>query len=94
MVLRVICLTRGCFGVRAFIILAIHWVIALSLYFVWRAGVALCSISELGRVAATVGLIVPLISLGAQFPLWVAGNGSAGVSLKRMPTRHRRASRR
>src|SRR4029079_9529568 len=52
--------------------LAIHWSIALGLYLVWRAGVALCIISELGRVAATVGLIVPLVSLGAQFPLWVA----------------------
>src|SRR5215218_7977956 len=52
--------------------LAIHWAIALGLYLVWRAGVALCSHRDFfGRVAATVGLIVPLISLGAQFPLWV-----------------------
>jgi hypothetical protein len=52
--------------------LALHWSIALGLYLVWRAGVALCSITEMGKVAATVGLIVPLVSLGAQFPLWVA----------------------
>jgi hypothetical protein len=52
--------------------LAIHWSIALGLYLVWRAGVSRCSINDIDKVAATVGLIVPLISLGAQFPLWVA----------------------
>lgn len=52
--------------------LAIHWSIALGLYLVWRVGVSLCGIKDIDKVAATVGLIVPLVSLGAQFPLWMA----------------------
>jgi hypothetical protein len=52
-----------------------HWKIAAGLYLVWLVGFALVVLA--GNpvppgLAATVALGVPLISLGAQFPLWVA----------------------
>jgi hypothetical protein len=52
-----------------------HWKIAAGLYLIWLVGFGL-AIARHGRVppqiAAAVALGVPLVSLAAQFPLWVA----------------------
>ena len=54
--------------------LALHWIIAVGLYLTWLVGFGLA----LGgghippQIAATVALGVPLVSIAAQFPLWVA----------------------
>jgi uncharacterized membrane protein len=54
--------------------LATHWKIAAGLYLVWLVGLGLALAG--GRVppiiAATVALGVPLVSIAAQLPLWVA----------------------
>ena len=54
--------------------LATHWKIAAGLYLIWLVGFGLAVAG--GRVppiiAATVALGVPLVSIAAQFPLWVA----------------------
>jgi hypothetical protein len=54
--------------------LVTHWTIAAGLYLIWLVGFGL--VLGWGRVppliAATVALGVPLVSLAAQFPLWVA----------------------
>ena len=51
-----------------------HWEIAASLYLIWLVGfwVAVGSDGEAPLAAFTVALGVPLVSLGAQFPLCVA----------------------
>jgi hypothetical protein len=54
--------------------LALHWIIAVGLYLIWLVGFAVALAG--GRIppiiAATVALGVPLVSIAAQFPLWVA----------------------
>ena len=54
--------------------LARHWMIAAGLYLIWLLGFGLALAG--GRMppilAATVALGVPLVSIAAQFPLWVA----------------------
>ena len=54
--------------------LATHWKIAASLYLIWLVGFGLArgGNREAPHIAATVALGVPLVSLAAQFPLWVA----------------------
>jgi hypothetical protein len=51
-----------------------HWKVAACLYLVWLVGLGL-AVALSGRIppqiAATVALGVPLVSLAAQFPLWV-----------------------
>ena len=50
-----------------------HWKIAAGLYLVWLVGLAVAiRNSEAPTFAATVALGVPLVSLAAQLPLWVA----------------------
>ncbi|MFN0017825.1 MAG: hypothetical protein ACKVP0_06165 [Pirellulaceae bacterium] len=53
--------------------LAVHWIIAPCLYVIWLVGMVLAVgiSSEVPQIAATVALGVPLVSLAAQFPLWV-----------------------
>jgi len=51
-----------------------HWKIAASLYLIWLVGFGL-ALGWSGmppQIAATVAFGVPLVSLGAQFPLWPA----------------------
>ena len=52
-----------------------HWKIAAGLYLIWLVGFGLATARN-GKVppgiAAIVALGVPLVSLAAQFPLWVA----------------------
>jgi len=52
-----------------------HWKIAAGLYLIWLVGFGLANARH-GKVppliAAIVALGVPLVSLAAQFPLWVA----------------------
>jgi hypothetical protein len=52
--------------------LARHWFVAAILYFVWAAGLALSRTSELAKTGSFVGLSVPLVSIAAQMPLWIA----------------------
>jgi hypothetical protein len=52
--------------------LARHWFVAAILYFVWAAGLALSRTSELAKTGSFVGLSVPLVSIAAQTPLWIA----------------------
>jgi hypothetical protein len=54
--------------------LATHWTIAVGLYLVWLVGLglALRIDREAPQIAAVVALGVPLVSIAAQFPLWVA----------------------
>jgi hypothetical protein len=51
-----------------------HWNVAACLYAIWLVGFGL-AVALSGRIplqiAATVALGVPLVSLAAQFPLWV-----------------------
>jgi hypothetical protein len=49
-----------------------HWIIAGVLYLVWVAGVALGQPDQFYRVCLIVGLLVPLMSLAAQLPPWIA----------------------
>jgi hypothetical protein len=53
--------------------LATHWKIAAALYLIWLVGLVLAFIQEpaLPHIAATVALGVPLVSIAAQFPLWL-----------------------
>jgi hypothetical protein len=54
--------------------LAAHWIVAASLYAVWLMGFGVANAlfgSIPPQIAATVALGVPLVSLAAQFPLWV-----------------------
>jgi hypothetical protein len=54
--------------------LATHWLIALGLYLVWLVGFVLSFVRDPGapNMAASVALGVPLVSIAAQFPLWLA----------------------
>ena len=54
--------------------LATHWKIAGGLYLIWLAGFALVLSHDPGMLnfAAMVALGVPLVSVAAQFPLWLA----------------------
>jgi hypothetical protein len=51
-----------------------HWKIATALLVLWLVGLTLVASQdrELPQVAATVALGVPLVSLAAQTPLWIA----------------------
>jgi hypothetical protein len=51
-----------------------HWTLAFGLWLVWFFGVALAAPAQkqLIEVGFTVACITPLVSLGAQLPLWVA----------------------
>lgn len=49
-----------------------HWIVAAILYLVWAAGLAVGQNSQLAVVGIMVGLSVPLVSIGAQMPLWFA----------------------
>ncbi len=54
-----------------------HWIVAAILYLVWVAGLWV-AVQSLGQpdqfrpVSMLVGLSVPLISIAAQLPLWIA----------------------
>src|SRR5688500_12040209 len=52
--------------------LARHWTIAAISYFVWTVGMAFSALSRFGEVRSVVGLSVPLVSIAAQTPLWIA----------------------
>jgi hypothetical protein len=54
--------------------LATHWLIAAGLYLLWFLGLALAAPGDRQafQMAAMVALGVPLVSIAAQFPLWVA----------------------
>ena len=55
--------------------LALHWAIAAGLYAVWLIGLGLAVANNNGVpliLAATIGMGVPVVSIAAQFPLWVA----------------------
>jgi hypothetical protein len=54
--------------------LAKHWGVAVGLYLVWLAGLGLAVAANRVPImfAATVALGVPLVSIAAQFPLWLA----------------------
>jgi hypothetical protein len=50
-----------------------HWLAALLLYCAWAIGIWLVVPPEaVGLICMAVGLGVPLVSLGAQAPLWIA----------------------
>ncbi len=50
-----------------------HWIIAGCLWCIWLVGLALgASPKQFREVGFTVALTVPVVSLGAQFPFWVA----------------------
>jgi hypothetical protein len=48
-----------------------HWIVAVILYLVWAAGLAVSRPSQFAS-ASFVGLSVPLVSIAAQLPLWIA----------------------
>lgn len=53
--------------------LATHWLIAAGLYLIWFLGLVLAAPADDSViVAVAVALGVPLVSIAAQFPLWVA----------------------
>ena len=54
--------------------LLVHWLIAAGLYLAWLGGLMLAAVGDgdASSVAASVALGVPLVSIGAQFPLWLA----------------------
>lgn len=49
-----------------------HWVVAAILYLVWAAGLAVIRPSQFAATSSFVGLSVPLVSMAAQMPLWIA----------------------
>jgi hypothetical protein len=49
-----------------------HWIVAAILYLVWVAGLALGQPNQFRQLSMMVGLSVPLISIAAQLPLWMA----------------------
>jgi hypothetical protein len=50
-----------------------HWCVAAGLWFIWFLGVALSSRSrEIVDIGLNVAFVTPLVSLGAQTPLWIA----------------------
>jgi hypothetical protein len=54
--------------------LRVHWLVALGLYLIWLVGLVLAFYRDPGapNMAASVALGVPLVSVAAQFPLWLA----------------------
>ena len=49
-----------------------HWIVAAVLYLVWVAGLALGQPNQFRQLSMMVGLSVPLMSIAAQLPLWIA----------------------
>jgi hypothetical protein len=49
-----------------------HWIVATILYLVWAAGLALSHPRQFAEASSIIGLSVPLVSIGAQTPLWIA----------------------
>jgi hypothetical protein len=49
-----------------------HWIVAAILYLVWAAGLAISHPSQFLVAISAVGLSVPLVSVAAQLPLWIA----------------------
>src|SRR5262245_48890247 len=50
-----------------------HWIIAGCLCFIWLVGLVLAGPPhKVVESGFTIALIVPIVSLGAQFPLWAA----------------------
>jgi len=51
-----------------------HWMVAMGLYLIWLVGFGLAvrDLKGMPEFARTVVLGVPLVSLAAQFPLWIA----------------------
>jgi hypothetical protein len=49
-----------------------HWIIAATLYLIWVAGLALGQRNQFAEATSIVGLSVPLVSIAAQLPLWIA----------------------
>jgi len=49
-----------------------HWIVAATLFVVWAAGLALGQSSQFAELSSFVGLSVPLVSIAAQTPLWIA----------------------
>jgi hypothetical protein len=51
-----------------------HWIVAAILYGVWVIGLALSQPGQpgLSRLSKMIGLSVPLMSIAAQMPLWIA----------------------
>ena len=49
-----------------------HWIVAAILYLVWVAGLALGQPNQFRQLSMMVGLSVPLMSIAAQLPLWIA----------------------
>src|SRR6185295_16274509 len=49
-----------------------HWAIAALLYLIWAAGFALTGLNQFRQFSMLVGLSVPVVSLAAQTPLWIA----------------------
>src|SRR5438132_1701796 len=49
-----------------------HWIVAVILYLVWLAGLVLGGARHFAEVSSVVGLSVPLVSIAAQTPLWIA----------------------
>jgi len=49
-----------------------HWIVAAILFLVWMAGVAVSPLSKFSQVSYFVGFSVPLVSIAAQMPLWIA----------------------
>jgi hypothetical protein len=50
-----------------------HWIVAAALFCVWAVGVALASPPNESRMAwLTIGFAVPVVSMGAQLPPWIA----------------------
>lgn len=49
-----------------------HWIVVAILYLVWAGGLAVSRPSEFASTSAFVGLSVPLVSMAAQMPLWIA----------------------
>ena len=49
-----------------------HWIVAAILYLVWVAGLALGQPDQVRKLSMMVGLSVPLMSIAAQLPLWIA----------------------
>jgi hypothetical protein len=49
-----------------------HWIVAAILYLVWAAGLAVSHASQFAVASSAVALSVPLVSIAAQTPLWIA----------------------
>jgi hypothetical protein len=56
-----------------------HWIVAAILYLVWVAGLAIVTTARpngftdnFAEISSIVGLSVPLVSIAAQTPLWIA----------------------